>query len=307
MILLWNYIRVLEPVSLQAFIAVAEEEHFVRAGDRLGCAQSVVSKRLKRLEDQLGIRLVERNGRSKVSLTKEGRHFLPSAQMTLIQIEKAEAFGRRLAQGEAGTLRIGFVFSAIMTGVMPNLVRAVNMALPGLEIVPIAMETPEQIAAIGDDRLDLALIRPRPSYPAEAQASCVHREGVYVALAANHPLMARDRIACADLGSSRFIIPQFHEEVGLIDVIDRIVRIGKLAPPQITRTKDFITAAGLAAAGMGIAAVPASLTSLVLKGLIYRSVTDLDARLELVLLCRKGLPQTVIETITEAASLLCDT
>lgn len=298
---------VLQPENLQAFIAIAEEGQFVRAADRIGCAQSVVSKRLKRLEDQLGIRLVERNRRSKVDLTREGRQFLPSAQITLAQIEKAEAQGRNLAHGEAGTLRIGFVFSAIITGIMPNLVRAVHMALPGLEIVPVAMETPEQIAAICDDRLDLALVRPRPSYPAELLASCVHREGVCLALAANHPLAARDHIACADLAASRFIVPQFHEEVGLIDVIDRIVRIGKLAPPQITRTKDFITAAGLAAAGMGIAAVPVSLTALALEGLIYRPVTDLDASLELVLLWREGLPQAVVGILLAAGSRPHDT
>lgn len=201
-------------------------------------------------------------------------------------------------------MRIGFVFSAIMTGIMPNLVRAVHMALPGLENLPVAMETPEQIAAIGDGRLDLALVRPRPSYPdpAKVLASCVHREGVCLALAASHPLAARDDIACADLAASRFIVPQFREEVGLIDVIDQIVKIGKLAPPQIAHTKDFITAAGLAAAGMGIAAVPVSLASLVLEGLTYRSVADLDARLELVLLWREGLPQAVVEILLEAGS-----
>lgn len=288
---------VLEPESLQAFVAIAEEGHFVRAADRIGCAQSVVSKRLKRLEDRLGVRLVARNRRSKVDLTSEGRQFLPSARAALAQMEKAQAHGRRLAHGEAGMLRIGFVFSAIMTGIMPDLVRAVRKALPGLEIVPVAMETPEQIASIGDDRIDVALVRPRPSYPAEVQARCVHREGVHLALAAGHPLAARDRIACADLAASHFIVPQFHEEVGLIDVIDRIVRIGRLAPPGIIRTKDFITAAGLAAAGMGIAAVPASLTALALKGLVYRPVTDLDARLELVLLWREGLPQGIAEIL----------
>ena len=302
MILLWNYMPMLQPENLQAFIAIAEEGHFVRAADRIGCAQSVVSKRLKRLEDQLGIRLVARNRRRKVDITREGRQFLPSARMALAQMEKAEALGRRLANGEAGTLRIGFVFSAIMTGIMPNLVRAVHMALPGLEIVPIAMETPEQIAAISDGRLDLALVRPRPSYPAKVLASCVHREGVCLALAASHPLAARDDIACADLAASRVIVPQFREEVGLIDVIDQIVRIGKLAPPQIAHTKDFITAAGLAAAGMGIAAVPVSLASLALEGLTYRLVADLDARLELVLLWREGLPQAVVEILLEAGS-----
>ncbi|TAL03611.1 MAG: LysR family transcriptional regulator [Rhodospirillaceae bacterium] len=294
----------LEPESLLAFVAVAEEGHFVRAGDRMGCAQSVISKRLKRLEDQLGIRLVTRNRRSKVGLTREGLQFLPTARATLAQLEKAEVHGRRLAGGQAGALRIGFVFSAIMTGVMPDLIRALRVALPALEIVPIAMETPEQIVAIGDDRLDVALVRPRPSYPAETWAKCVHREGVQLALPAAHPLTARKRIACADLAANRFIVPQFREEAGLIDVIDRIVKIGKLPPPEVVRTKDFITAGGLAAAGTGVAVVPTSLTALALEGLVYRPIIDLDFRLELVLLCREGLPQAIAKVLRAAGTRL---
>lgn len=295
----WNYKSVLEPDSLQAFVAIAEEGHFVRAADRLGCAQSVVSKRLKRLEDRIGTRLVARNKRSKVELTRSGQQFLPTARTALVQLEKAEARGRRIAGGQAGALRIGYVFSAIMTGVLPGLVRALRDAIPDLEIVPVAMETPEQIAAIGDERIDVAIVRPRPSYPEGVVASRAHREGVRVAIAADNPIARRKSIACADLADARFIVPQFLEEVGLIEVINRIVRIGRLPPPEITRTKDFITAAGLAAAGMGVAAVPASLTALQLAGLLYRPITDLDAAMDLVLLRREDLPPAITGVLAQ--------
>lgn len=290
----------LEPDSLQAFIAIAEEGHFVRASDRLGCAQSVVSKRLKRLEDRLGARLVARNKRSKVELTREGQQFLPTARTALAELERAEARGRRIAGGQAGVLRIGYVFSAIMTGVLPGLIRAVRGALPELEIVALAMETPEQIAAIDDGRVDVAIVRPRPSYPVGVAARRVHSEGVMLALTADNPLARRESIACADLAHARFIVPQFREEVGLIDMINRIARIGRLPPPEITRTTDFITAAGLAAAGMGVAAVPASLTALRLAGLLYRPITDLTAVMDLVLLCREDLPPTVAGVLAKA-------
>lgn len=290
----------LEPDSLQAFVAVAEEGHFVRAADALGCAQSVVSKRLKRLEDRIGVRLVARSKRSKVELTQAGQQFLPTAREILAQLAKAEARGRRIAGGQAGVIRIGYVFSAIMTGVLPGLIRVLRAKAPELEIVPVAMETPEQIAAIADERIDVAIIRSRPGYPAGITARVVHREGVRLALAADNALARQESIACADLAEARFIVPQFLEEVGLIDVINRIVRTGRLPPPEITRTKDFITAAGLAAAGMGVAAVPASLTALQLAGLLYRPISDLDAAMELVLLCRDDLPPVIADTLAQA-------
>ena len=283
----------LDPENLQAFVALAEELNFVRAADRLGLVQSVVSKRLMRLEDNLGARLVSRNRRRKVDLTQEGAQFLPSARAALDHLEMVELRGRRIASGEAGALRIGYVFSAIMTGILPSLIRTVRSSAPDVRIIPVAMETPEQIAAIGNERLDVAIVRPRPSYPSEAVARCVHREEVQLGLASDNPLAARAFIACADLVDAQFIVPQFHEEVGLIDVIHQIVRIGHLPAPNTIYTKDFISAAGLAAADIGVAAVPRSLSSLKIGGLEYRPIIDLDASLELVLLNRPDLPPLI--------------
>ena len=112
-------------------------------------------------------------------------------------------------------------------------------------------------------------------------------------LASDNPLAARTRIACADLSDTQFIVPQFHEEVGLINVIHQIVRIGRLPEPSTIYTKDFITAAGLAAADIGVAAVPRSLSSLKIGGLEHRPIVDLDASLELVLLNRPDLPPLI--------------
>lgn len=283
----------LDPENLQAFVTLAEELNFVRAADRLSLAQSVISKRLMRLEDKVGARLISRNRRSKVDLTREGMQFLPLAKAALEHLEMVELRGRRIASGEAGALRIGYVFSAIMTGILPSLIRLVRSATPKVRIIPVAMETPEQIAAIGNERLDVAIVRPRPSYPKEVVARCVHREEVQLGLASDNPLAARALIACADLAGAQFIVPQFHEEVGLIDVINQIVRTGHLPAPNTICTKDFITAAGLAAADIGVAAVPRSLSSLKIGGLEYRPIVDLDASLELVLLNRPDLPPLI--------------
>lgn len=287
----------LEPENLRAFVVLAEELNFIRAADRLGLAQSVVSKRLMRLEDRLGARLIARNRRSKVELTREGGQFLPLARATLEQLEMTELRGRRIARGEAGALRVGYVFSAIMTGSLPALIRHLRSVVPALEIVPFPMETPEQLAAIANERLDVAIVRPRPSYPSGVLSRCVHREGVQLGLAADNKLVTRARIVCADLSGAEFIVPQFHEEVGLIDVVTQIGRTGGFDTPRMIYTKDFITAAGLAAAGMGVAAVPKSLGSLRLGGLVYRPLVDLEASLELVMLYRRDLPALIADLL----------
>jgi len=287
----------LDPESLQAFVTIASEGQFVRAADALGCTQSVVSKRLKRLEDQLGTRLLMRNKRSKVELTHEGMQFLHPARQMLDELQRVEETGRRIALGELGALRIGYVFSAVMTGLLPSLIRHLRTLLPDAEIVPIAMETPEQLLALGSGNLEIALGRPRPSYPLGALARVIHTESVVLAIPSESPLAQAAQLRCADLAECHFIVPQFHEEVGLIDVIKTIARTGTFVPKPVIKTSDFITSAGLVAAGMGIAAVPASLMALNLKGLIYVPITDLLSAVDLILLEAPHLPQSVRSAI----------
>jgi DNA-binding transcriptional LysR family regulator len=291
----------LDPASLQAFVTIADEGQFVRAADALGCTQSVVSKRLRRLEDQLGTRLLKRNKRSKVELTQEGIQFLQPAKHMLDELGRVEEAGRRIALGELGSLRIGYVLSTVMTGLLPMLIRHFRQRLPELEIVPTAMETPEQLSALGKGRLDIALVRPRPSYPVGARAKTIHSENVLLAIPGDSPFAQASQLRCADLAGSRFIVPQFHEEVGLIDVISSIARTGRFNPPPVIKTSDFVTTAGLVAAGMGVAPVPASLRALTLEGLIYMPITDLSSAMTLVLIEAPHLPPSIRDAIASFA------
>ncbi len=287
----------LDPQSLQAFIAVAEMEHFVRAADRLGVAQSVVSKRLKRLEDQLETRLVERGRRNKVALTRAGEMFLPEARAGLASLERLEQLGRNYGRGLAGPLRVGYIFSAIMAGVLPRIIRVLGTSIPGLEVQPHSLETPEQILAVHDGKLDLGLARPRPTYPEHIKAVVIHREDVIVALARDHPLATQDRLGVRDIISQRIIVPQFHEEVGLVDVIRGVAAAAGVRLPEIQRTSNFITAAGLVAAGTGIAIAPRSLERLCLDDICFREIADHAASLDLVAIFRTDIPATLRDIV----------
>lgn len=289
----------LDPDSLHAFVAVAELEHFVRAADRYGVAQSVISKRLKRLEDQIGTCLIERGRRNKVALTRSGQLFLPEARAAIAALDRAELMGRNFGRGVAGPLRIGYVFSAIMSGVLPDIIRMLRQALPELEVQPISLETPEQIAALDAGKIDLAICRPRPAYPRGVVARTIHREDVVVAITSDHPLAAKPGLRAKDVVAHRIIVPQFHEEVGLIDVIRGIARIAGAPLPEIQRTSDFITAAGVAASGTGIAIAPRSLARLNLEHLVFRDMTDHNACMELILAMRSDVPPSICEALCQ--------
>lgn len=285
--------------ALAAFVAVAETRSFVRAGDRLGIAQSAVSKRLRRLEDRIEAELVDRSNRRTIELTRLGNLYLAEARAALRRLETAERIGRNLGRGEAGPLRIGYVFSAAMTGLVTRLARGLAAARPALELDFSLMETPEQLAALAEGRLDLGLIRPRPSYPADTSARIVHSEGLLLAVAAAHPLAAKAEVSVRDLSGSTFLVPQFQETVGLIEHVHALARAGGFPRPHTIATPDYITAASLAAAGIGLILAPSSLRHIGIEGLVFVLIRDFGVDLGLVLAQRRDMPPSLAALVGE--------
>ena len=281
---------------LAAFVAIARERNFSRAADKLGIVQSVVSKRLRRLEDQLGTQLVDRSVRSDIHLNRAGNLFLPEAIETLARLDRTERTGRNLGRGSSGPLRIGFVFSSAMNGSVAKLLKGLRSELPELQFQPQLMETPEQLAALDARRLDLALVRPRPSYPDGCRAFEIHSEGLVVCLSAAHPMARYARLTPHQLAGERFIIPQFHEKIGLVDSVRKLAHDGRFELPPTIRTDDFVTATCLAAAGDGIVLVPASLARVDLDGVVYRDLSNFDERLANMLVYRLDGPERAIRT-----------
>lgn len=273
----------LDPADLAAFIAIAEHRHFGRAAESLGTVQSVASKRLQRLEDQIGGRLVERTKRSNISLTRTGEMFLDTAVEAVAILRRAERSGNKIALGRAGPLRIGYVFSAAMSGLLSRSLNLLSEVVP--EVVPVldVMDTPAQLDAIALGTIDVGFVRPRPSYPDGVTAVRVHREPMILAMSREHPLASRSSVSPSDLVGLVFIVPQFHEEVGLIDVIRDLAREFDLGTLTTARTGDFISAASLAAAGKGVVLAPASLENLHLNDLCFRPIDGYEATLDLVI------------------------
>lgn len=291
----------LDGASLEVFLAVVEHGHFVRAADSLGIAQSVASKRLARLEDALGARLLERGSRTRITLTRAGALFVDEARAALAALRQAERIGRAVARGSAGPLRVGYVFSAAMSGVLPRLVRTLRERLPGVEVLPSLMDTPAQLRALAEGALDVAIVRPRPSWPERAVEVARYGEAMIVALGDGMALAGRVALSPADLVGQTFLTPQFHEEVGLAETVRDLARAGGLPAPIIRRTGDFITAAALAAAGEGVILAPQSLAALRIEGLTFRPITGYTARIELVVLARQELPAEQLTALTREA------
>ncbi|MDR5826289.1 LysR family transcriptional regulator [Caballeronia sp. LP006] len=272
--------------QLRAFVALAEDLHFARTADRLDIAQSVLSDNIKKLESDLGVRLLNRNKRSAVSLTDAGAVFLQEATLAIRQLERAEAVGRLAARGEVGNLSLGYVGSAVSTGVLPTLLKAYRRGHAQVEMNINLMETPRQLEGLHDGRLDIGLLRSRSQYPDGVAATVLMREQLMIAVADGHELASSSTIKACQLRDEAFIVPQFSESEGFAENLSSLGRCGGFDAVPRHRVADFITALSMAAAGYGVVLVPQSMKSLAPPDVVFRSIQDYDDEVELALAYR---------------------
>src|SRR5678816_3113889 len=93
---------------LRYFVAVGEEQHYNRAAERLRVAQPALSRQIQSLEEEIGFKLFDRLPRG-VKLSVAGLCFMEDARRILEQVSQATARAKRVASGQSGTLRVGFV------------------------------------------------------------------------------------------------------------------------------------------------------------------------------------------------------
>jgi DNA-binding transcriptional LysR family regulator len=291
----------LDARQVRYFIAVAEELSFAGAADRLNVAQSAVSMRIKALEEAFGARLLNRRKRAAVSLTEAGRLFLSEAVAAVRQLDRAEQVGRLAARGELGQIEVGYVTSVAMNRILPSLLREYRRSHPAVLLRLAAMETPRQLDALVEGRLDAALIRPRPSYGAGVAAHVIYREALCVALAADHPLASSQTLHAADLRNEAFIVPHV---ATFGSHLKRLAAAGRFPIEIVHDVGDFVTALSVAAAGYGVVLGPQSMGGLGFPEVVFRPLADFAERVELAVAFRAAEPSASVRAFIDAAIAL---
>jgi DNA-binding transcriptional LysR family regulator len=194
-----DIVRAVDVRQLRYFAVLAEERHFGRAAQKLRIAQPALSQQIKSLESELGLRLLERTSRG-VVLTDPGRRFLSEARGVVDRFDEAVETMRRVKQGTVGTLRVG-VFPGPLRGVVPPALVELRTELPEVIVETRFIATDEQLRALLEARLDLALL---PSLgelnvPAPLRTQVVQREPLGIAVPAAHPIANQGVLGANDL------------------------------------------------------------------------------------------------------------
>lgn len=181
--------------QLRYFVAVAEELHFGRAADRLGMAQPPLSRAIRELERQLGVRLFERTTR-RVQLAPAGEVLLRDAR-TALEAVTAAAHRARQAGSTSPKLRVALK-ADVDGGLLPQILdtyAADSAALPPELVLGGFGRQPQ---ALRDGLADVALVL-HPFEGRGLDSEPLLTEPVLAALAATDPLAARPRLCLADL------------------------------------------------------------------------------------------------------------
>jgi DNA-binding transcriptional LysR family regulator len=191
---------------VRAFLTVAETRSFTRAGERLGRTQAAVSLQIRRLEDRLGVRLLDRDPR-RVALSLEGEAFLPQARR-LIRINDEIVAGLDDADVE-GEVRFGAP-EDVATTYLPEILAAFARSHPRVSLEIVCDFTLNLQDRFAQGLLDLALIKREPLGPdagvrvwreplvwAAADAGVAERDGKLILAVAPPPDVYRRRALTA--------------------------------------------------------------------------------------------------------------
>lgn len=270
----------LELFQLKCFTAVAEELHFGRAAARLFITQPPLSRQIQLLEENIGVKLLERTSRS-VCLTTPGKTFYQDALSILRLAEQAVAGARRTASGESGRVTIGYT-AVSGYDLIPNLVNAFQRILPDIDIVLREMVSADQIEALGSHAMDLAFVRPLNTEHA-FQYHLVVREPMMLAVPARHPLAAKPKIRLKELQQQALVMYCPSESRYFYDkVMDLFVASG-VTPRYVQHLAQTHTILSLVRAGIGMAVVPSSVMHLPFKNIVYKPLWRHDIFAEIYL------------------------
>ncbi|MEV6413901.1 LysR substrate-binding domain-containing protein [Kribbella sp. NPDC051718] len=257
--------------QLRGFVAVAEEQHFGRAAQRLNLTQPPLTRQIQGLERSLGISLFDRTGRG-VRLTAAGQVFLEHSRRVLALLEVAPDVARRAADGQTGTLRIAFTAIGAYA-VLADFLTMVSKRTPAVTAELTELVSPDQFEALANLEIDLGIVR--PPIPAQFDSVLVHSEDLVLAVPADHKLAdGESAVSLADV-TDDYIGYSPEGSQYLHDICAAMIGMNRYAVSQLA--SQVPTMLALVRAGLGCALIPRSIMAMGVQGVRYRELDAADA------------------------------
>lgn len=256
---------------IRYFLAVAEERNFTRAAARLGIGQPPLSLQIRDLEAEIGVKLFHRIPQG-ARLTEAGQAFLDGVRTVPGQVSAAGLMARRAAGGETGRLRLGLTGTAALNPMVSASIRAFRRAFPDAELTLEEANSVVLATHLTEGRLDVAILRPSASDPAELREYIVAEEVLVAALPASHPAAAAPAVDLIALKETPLILTPRAVGISLHDATIAACRVAGFEPVPGQPAPQIASILSMVAAELGFSLVPASMRQFSVDGVTFRDL-----------------------------------
>ena len=257
---------------LWLFLAVAEEEHFGRAAQRLGMSQPPLTEQIQVLEQALKVKLFER-GRHGAKLTQVGAAILPAVRKFAEQLERLELAVQEATQGKSGVLTIGAIASA-MIDTLPPFIEHLKAQFPQLTVSVKEIDSVEAVPALERGDIDLAFARLEGEQGPSIQSLALKQDRLAVALPKTHRFAELPRVRLASLADEAFVMFSRHFSPNYYDSIIATCRGAGFSPRVLHEVRSVASQIAFVGCRQGIALVPDSLKKLAADNVVFRPLKE---------------------------------
>jgi DNA-binding transcriptional LysR family regulator len=236
---------------LNYFVAVAEALNYRTAAEVLHVSAPALSRQIKDLEEELGVRLLDRNTQS-VRLTNSGAVFLAEVRKILARVKHAAELAREAEQGRRGHLTIGTI-GRTLAHRMPQCLTTFQARYPDIHVELAEMNYAEQFAALETGALDIGFMPAHVALPlgSRFRQETVLSTPIFAVLGRKHRLAKARRVSLADLAGERLLFLGPNITSICTDYARSLFSNRGLEPREIVEVKGFQTLIAMVAARRG--------------------------------------------------------
>lgn len=237
--------------DLRYLVTLADLRHFGRAAEACNVSQPTLSTQIRKLEEELGVALVERAPRQ-VMLTPVGEDVVRRARRVLSDVEQMREAARRTTDPEAGSVRLG-VFPTLGPYLLPHVVPQLRQRFPQLELLLVEEKTEVLLQMLRDGRLDAAILA-LPLHEDWLESAFLFEEPFVLAVPANHPLAGRHGLQLSELADQDLLL--LEDGHCLRDQALEVCTLAGAGEKEGFRATSLETLRQMVAAGVGITLLP---------------------------------------------------
>jgi DNA-binding transcriptional LysR family regulator len=270
--------------DLEYLIASVAAGNFTRAANSLGISTSTISRRIGRLEDELGLAIFERR-HSGIRLTTGGKDVLMHARRAFAEFEAVKFAGKQNGIGAVGEVRLGVRVPPISEAIR-TLLSEWRSQLSNVALSVFEMNERDLAIALDERRLDTLLV---PSFmlPSRAASLSVYREKLFAAVPANHALAGCPApVTWRSLNDETILVQGWDDSQAEREFLAPLLGSEVCFRSHAASRQSLL---GLVAGGFGVAIGTESEVAAGFPGVVFRPVDGKDAVLQLDL---AWLPET---------------